>query len=1432
MSGRRSDVGFIELDLEDPPGDGSTSFSGSDGPRRATFHDLSPDGTPADRALLPDRIAKLQPWHRRTLRIALAMKGGLSLAVWIGGAVAELDILRRIRLFDDDGTCRAILLHKTDAKERGRGGADPNLVRRASEYARLLRSRGYDRVEFDVLAGASAGGLNGVLYAVAQRAGVGFDTMLDTWLEAGSAWGLLQTGDPSRFDAIMRGDGYFWPQLSHEILKIIDGRDPVSPLRADQVVVDLSATLLDAVDSSDRTTAEGRAQFRFVGGHDALDDRAVPPRYTDPLDARDLADIARIAYAARSTSSFPFIFEPALIYSGRDPLAGAHGWASPRDPCEALDAPDMRMVFNAHREDAATHPFRVADGGILDNIPIDRALNAVRNMPADEHSNRAILYLDPSPKETAALFRRPTAYASSRPTLLRTPMTDGGAAPAFRTDAATVRDDVGSRVMSTIVAALRKRSARESRDDEIEEVDLVRATTSVAKARNELLAERMDGSSLDAESEERAAAAYAGYRALSDFELLVPSLLHPGEWLLGTDLAQRPELLALDRLSIVHVEAAFRDEADRLHDPTIEHESGRSPHRTDRLATARGRQALVDASMAALSWIRAIEQTAFHDRVLGELDGVLDASLAPAPIGDEDRRHPVDREGSRMDPSVEPLPAVAPRALVRRRLSRVIRAATLARDEAILATLESAKDRMNAQRAGGTLSPLDAHGVVTSWFAADARSGGHLAEAWDELDGIIRWLLATSETIKATRAKERWLRTPWSRLESHPEHPLTARQLPLLFGGSGIPQPISSVRFHRIGSDVQPAQPLEYRRLMEDQLLRGYRSALAHRARELDAVTVGNLLDEQSLRSTAKLAGLRAANIAGFLSRDWRLNDWWWGRLDAASGIVEFFSSLPTAPESPPSDSDSDSDGQTAAAAEDEAAILARVHRELLAQLDAAPVASAADTDQDTNMEQLTLLGLPARRDVPRTQATRERFVRGTQGFDALSDSYRVAIVSRTLRAASSALTHGERATSPKRFLHWLLRPIAVLLPAFISMPRLILLAGLIAASAVTVWPMSSTPELQEVGDTTVIAYVLTALAVALIVIRLAAAVQSKRRHDRQILAHTTTRPWTRDVITWAEWRARSGRVALVGATIALAVTLVTVVALFGIDEVLYWVILIAFIAVGEAAAHALQTVPVTLARRPSGPIVFAVLGAVGAIAFTTLLTTPIASLAPVRISWTNSLGWSAVVWHVLGATIIGAAIAATLVGGLTRDPLRNAMPIAWTAAATGLASAITALAFMQSAPVTGQIADLLIVGWAGGTALWWAPWWRGRQTGKDDGPTDTVVDHDWPDTRGPVPTRAHRRALHAAVRKGRRAQRSVVRQQRRAHHAAARQDRRAHHAAARQDRRAHHAAARRGRRIDAPSRSGEVTGQVPTRPRETFDDVLQGTGEHERVPK
>ena len=77
------------------------------------------------------------------LRLALGMRGGVSLAVWIGGACAEIDELRRAGGETDD----------------------------PAFWAKLLEASNYERVVVDVMAGASAGGLNGVLFAAAIRNG-------------------------------------------------------------------------------------------------------------------------------------------------------------------------------------------------------------------------------------------------------------------------------------------------------------------------------------------------------------------------------------------------------------------------------------------------------------------------------------------------------------------------------------------------------------------------------------------------------------------------------------------------------------------------------------------------------------------------------------------------------------------------------------------------------------------------------------------------------------------------------------------------------------------------------------------------------------------------------------------------------------------------------------------------------------------------------------------------------------------------------------------------------------------------------------------------------------------------------------------------------------------------------------------------------------
>ncbi len=73
------------------------------------------------------------------LRIALAMRGGVSLAVWIGGAVCEVEALR---------------------------SASPESI-----YGRLRVLSNYERVEVDIMTGASAGGLNGAIYSASLMYG-------------------------------------------------------------------------------------------------------------------------------------------------------------------------------------------------------------------------------------------------------------------------------------------------------------------------------------------------------------------------------------------------------------------------------------------------------------------------------------------------------------------------------------------------------------------------------------------------------------------------------------------------------------------------------------------------------------------------------------------------------------------------------------------------------------------------------------------------------------------------------------------------------------------------------------------------------------------------------------------------------------------------------------------------------------------------------------------------------------------------------------------------------------------------------------------------------------------------------------------------------------------------------------------------------------
>src|SRR6478752_5625203 len=100
-----------------------------------------------------------------TLRLALGMRGGVSLAVWIGGAASELDSLRA-------------------------AAHDPS-----SSSAELLALGGYTGVQIDVMSGASAGGLNAVLAASAMIGRRRVGEIRQTWLRVAGLRELLESDE-------------------------------------------------------------------------------------------------------------------------------------------------------------------------------------------------------------------------------------------------------------------------------------------------------------------------------------------------------------------------------------------------------------------------------------------------------------------------------------------------------------------------------------------------------------------------------------------------------------------------------------------------------------------------------------------------------------------------------------------------------------------------------------------------------------------------------------------------------------------------------------------------------------------------------------------------------------------------------------------------------------------------------------------------------------------------------------------------------------------------------------------------------------------------------------------------------------------------------------------------------------------------------------
>jgi patatin-related protein len=318
--------------------------------------------------------------QQHEIRLALVMNGGVSLAVWMGGVTHELDLIRR-------------------ATTAGTPPAQAHDLAVAERWRALMQHPGdpdQRRLVIDVIAGTSAGGLNGALLANA----IAYDSTLDPsapddgtgsapargpWLrEQWCSLGSLRYGrlipdpdeEPPRDPTGSLLDGDFFYQQAHRLLTELAGQSKPSsthPVTLFTTASGLGRQEFTAHDAAGQpfTVTDHRFLYRISNQHVRHYDPATLTFDEPASPGGDFDDIERLALAARSSASFPVAFAPRSEGS--------------------LNDPGLRQ-----RPRRTGEPSWLMDGGVLDNAPFGPVLETVAAAPVAGHVSRYVMYVVPS----------------------------------------------------------------------------------------------------------------------------------------------------------------------------------------------------------------------------------------------------------------------------------------------------------------------------------------------------------------------------------------------------------------------------------------------------------------------------------------------------------------------------------------------------------------------------------------------------------------------------------------------------------------------------------------------------------------------------------------------------------------------------------------------------------------------------------------------------------------------------------------------------------------------------------------------------------------------------------------------------------------------------------------------------------------------------
>lgn len=366
--------------------------------------------------------------REKELRLALVCYGGVSLAIYMHGITKEVwKLLQASRATLD-------------------GAPLDTLDDSARAYGELLTLLGKDikiRVLTDIIAGASAGGINGIFLGQAISTGQSLEPLRDLWLRTADVENLLDPeARPTSHWSKIWAQPLVWAALAQR-RKAVDAL--VEPAARHEVRAKLSRFIrsrwfeppfggetfsnllfnaLDAMAEAPKgppLLPDGQPLDLFVtvtdlAGHpqhlklhsppDVLETehRLVISLSDHGESPRRLGHPAEMVFAARATASFPGAFPPFQV-AELERVLEKRGIDWPGKEAFLRRNFPGRVAAGLAVEDAA-----LIDGSVLANAPFRPAIEALRQRPAHREVDRRFVYIDPKPgRRGLPLFGRDRA---------------------------------------------------------------------------------------------------------------------------------------------------------------------------------------------------------------------------------------------------------------------------------------------------------------------------------------------------------------------------------------------------------------------------------------------------------------------------------------------------------------------------------------------------------------------------------------------------------------------------------------------------------------------------------------------------------------------------------------------------------------------------------------------------------------------------------------------------------------------------------------------------------------------------------------------------------------------------------------------------------------------------------------------------------------